>query len=52
MKILKSRLRSTTMEDNRLNGLALMYIHNDRDISVERVIDQFALTSRKLEVAL
>ena len=51
MKILKSRLRST-MEDDRLNGLALMYIHSDRDISVDSVIDQFALTNRKLEFSL
>jgi hypothetical protein len=40
------------MEEDRLNGLALMYIHNDRDISVESVIDKFALTNRKLDFAL
>jgi hypothetical protein len=51
MKILKSRLRST-MEDDRLNGLALMYIHSGKDISVDSVIDQFALTNRKLEFSL
>jgi hypothetical protein len=51
MKLLKSRLRST-MEEDRLNGLALMYIQNDRDISVESVIDKFALTNRKLDFAL
>jgi hypothetical protein len=51
MKILKSRLRST-MDDERLNGLALMYIHKDKDISVERVINNFALSNRKLDFVL
>ena len=51
MKLLKSRLRST-MDDNRLNGLALMYIHKDKEISVNSVIDQFALRNRKMDFAL
>jgi hypothetical protein len=51
MKILKSRLRST-MNDDRLNGLALMYIHKDKEISIEDVINNFALGNRKLDFAL
>ena len=51
MKILKSRLRST-MDDERLNGLAFMYIHKDKDISLERVINNFALSERKLDFVL
>jgi len=51
MKLLKSRLRST-MYDDRLNGLALMYVHSSRDISLKSVINQFALSNRKLEFAL
>ena len=51
MKILKSRLRST-MKDEHLNGLALMYIHKDTDISVENVINNFSLKTRKLEFVL
>lgn len=51
MKILKSRLRST-MVDERLNGLALMYIHKDNDISIESVISNFAMSSRKMPFVL
>lgn len=51
MKILKSRLRST-MDDERLNGLALIFIHKDKDISLERVINNFALSDRKLDFVL
>lgn len=51
MKILKSRLRST-MDDERLNGLAFMYIHKDKDILLERVINNFALSERKLDFVL
>ena len=43
MKILKNRLRSTLV-DERLKGLALMYIHEDIDIDPEAVIDNFALS--------
>jgi hypothetical protein len=51
MKILKSRLRST-MDDERLNGLALLYIHKDKEISLEHVINNFALSDRKLDFVL
>ena len=49
MNILKSRLRST-MNDERLNGLALIYIHNEVKISLEGVISEFALTNRKVDL--
>jgi hypothetical protein len=49
MKILKSRLRST-MDDERLNGLALMYIHNETEISIKEVINNFALSKRKMDL--
>ena len=51
MKILISRL-CLTMDDERLNGLALMYIHKDMEISLEGVISEFALTNRKVDVVL
>ena len=52
MKILKSRLRST-MLDERLNGLALMYIHKDKDIALETVISKFAMNNdRKINFVL
>ena len=50
-KILKTRLRSN-MDDDRLNGLALMYIHKETDISIDAVIDKFALCDRKLDFVL
>jgi hypothetical protein len=41
LKLTKSYLRNT-MSENRLNGLAMMYIHSTIDIDVEQVIDEFA----------
>lgn len=41
LKLTKSYLRNT-MSENRLNGLAMMYIHSMIDIDVEQVIDEFA----------
>lgn len=46
-KILKTRLRST-MNDERLSGLAMMYINKDTDISMESMINNFSLANRKL----
>lgn len=52
MKIIKNRLRST-MTDNRLNGLSLMYIHKEVEISAEVVIEEFAkLNKRKIDFVL
>ena len=43
MRLLKNHLR-TGMNDERLTGLALMYIHPEIDINVDDVIDRFATT--------
>ena len=51
MTILKSLHRSA-MDDERLNYLALMYIHNDMEISLEGVISEFALTNGKVDFVL
>ena len=40
------------MDDEGLNGLALMYIHKDIDISIEGMINKFALCGRKLDFVL
>jgi len=40
MKLIKSYLRNT-MTDERLTALALVYIHPEIDINVEKVIDRF-----------
>jgi hypothetical protein len=44
MRLLKNHLR-TSMMDQRLTGLALMYIHPEIDINIDNVIDQFASVS-------
>lgn len=41
LKVLKSYLRNS-MTDERLTGLALMYIHPEIEIDLETVIDRFA----------
>ncbi len=41
LKILKTYLRNS-MTDERLTGLALMYIHPEIEIDIETVIDRFA----------
>ena len=41
LKTIKTYLRSSIAED-RLNGLALMRIHYDRDVDVSAVVDRFA----------
>ncbi|KAI6647735.1 52 kDa repressor of the inhibitor of the protein kinase-like [Oopsacas minuta] len=43
MKILKSYIRST-MTDDRLTGLALMYIHKDIPLDVVKIINTFAIS--------
>jgi len=48
LRFLKSYLRST-MGDDRLNGLAMLYIHRDIPITVEEVLDRFAKKSRRLD---
>ena len=39
-----------TMSSLRLNGLALLYIHQDIELDVEKVIDLFAKDRRKIEL--
>ena len=41
MKLLKTYLRNA-MSDERLTGLALMYIHPEIDIDPHTVVDRFA----------
>jgi hypothetical protein len=41
LKLLKTYLRST-MNENRLDGLALMYIHPMINIDIEQAIDKFS----------
>ncbi|XP_057291325.1 52 kDa repressor of the inhibitor of the protein kinase-like [Hydractinia symbiolongicarpus] len=49
MRKLKSYTR-TTMVSDRLNGLALMYIHNEIVPDVHQVINKFAKDKRRLEL--
>lgn len=48
LKLLKTYLRSTMNED-RISSLALVYIHNDLKIDVEKIIDRFAIKNRRLK---
>ncbi|EDO33687.1 predicted protein, partial [Nematostella vectensis] len=51
LRNLKTYLRSTMTED-RLNGLALMYTHKDMDLDLDRIIDLFAqLHPRRMRMA-
>ena len=47
LRYLKTYLRFTTKED-RLNGLALLYVHRDVIINFEHVIDEFSRKNRRL----
>ena len=49
MRRLKNCTRSTMVEE-RLNGLALMEIHQDIEPSVQQVIDKFSADSRRIEL--
>lgn len=51
LKFLKNYLRNSTGDD-RLNGLALMYIHPEIHISEDEVLDSLALQSRRLNILL
>ena len=51
MTLLKNCLRST-MTDERLPGLALIYIHPYVNIDVNEVITRFAASSRRIPFAL
>ena len=47
LRYLQTYLRLTTKED-RLNGLALLFVHRDLTIDFELVIDKFSRKNRKL----
>ena len=47
LKYVKNYLR-TTMTEDRLTGLALLYIHKDLEIDVNDVINRFAVKNRRL----
>lgn len=40
----------STMTNDRLNGLALLYIHREIDLPIETVLDRFAETSRRINL--
>ena len=51
LRYLKTYLRSTTTED-RLNGLAMLYVHRDIPCPIETVVDDFACAQpRRLELS-
>lgn len=51
MRLLKNYLRST-MSQERMVGLALLYAHRDVDVSVSEVIDRFAKIPRRVSFVL
>lgn len=51
LRRLKTWLRSTMCE-TRLTGLALLNIHRDIDIEVEKVIQRFSKSKRKIPFAI
>ncbi|CAG9840785.1 unnamed protein product [Diabrotica balteata] len=51
LKILKTYLRNCTSEE-RLNGLALMFIHQDIQIDEEEVLNHLAKKQRRLDILL
>ena len=50
-KFLKIYLRNSTGEE-RLNGLAMMFIHESVSVSEEDVLDELSLKRRKLNILL
>lgn len=51
LRRIKSWMRSS-MKQDRLEGLALLHIHRNIDIEIDRVIDRFAKESRRLQFIL
>lgn len=51
LRRLKTYLRSKTGED-RLNGLALIHVHRDIDITQEEILNKMSKSSRKLGFVL
>jgi len=53
LKRLKTYLRNATGQDRlRLTGLALMSVHRDIDVNVQRVIDELSKKPRRLNFVL
>ena len=48
LKYVKSALRSTMSED-RLNGLTMLFVHKDIKLNINAVIDAFAKNNRRCE---
>ena len=52
LRALKTYIRSS-MKEERLNGLALLHVHCDKEVPSDKIIDDFAITkARRLKVAL
>lgn len=51
LRILKTYLRNTIGQE-RLNGLALMYVHRDIEVTAEEILNILALEQRRLEIRL
>ncbi|KAF0758767.1 52 kDa repressor of the inhibitor of the protein kinase-like, partial [Aphis craccivora] len=51
LKRIKTYLRNS-MSEKRLNGLAMLAIHNDITLSNEEVIDELAKKPRNLDIIL
>ena len=49
LKLMETYLR-TSMQENRLNALAFLYINNDIKLDCSQVIDQFAMGNRCLNL--
>ena len=48
LKFIKNYLRST-MTDERLNGLALLFVHPDITLDYDAAIDEFGKSNRRLQ---
>ncbi|CAF4319191.1 unnamed protein product, partial [Rotaria sordida] len=51
LKLIKSYLRAT-MAENRLNGLALMYVYRDIPIDVETIITEFSRSKYRVDFSI
>ena len=49
LKLIKTYLR-TSMQENRLNALALLYINNEIKLDYSQVFDQFVKGNRRLNL--
>ncbi|XP_077283750.1 zinc finger MYM-type protein 1-like [Arctopsyche grandis] len=49
LRRLKTYLRNT-MSENQLNGLALLNIHRDINVSAEKILDMFTIMTRRLDL--